>query len=61
MLKGEELDNKPNRQTGQTHWSSHTNSEEKMCSMLYNHSEADQDWDDILKKDCPLFVTKHMH
>lgn len=56
MIKGEELDNKPNRQTGQTHCSSHTNSEEKMFSKLYNHNEADQDWDDILKKGCLLFL-----
>lgn len=39
-----------------THCSSHTNSEEKMFSTLYNHNEADEDWDDILKKDCPLFL-----
>lgn len=30
LIKGEELGNKPNWQTGQTHWSSYTNSEEKM-------------------------------
>lgn len=64
VLKGEELDNKPNWQTGQTHWFSHINSEEKMFFMLYNHNEADQDWeyilkkDDILKKDCPLFLSQ---
>lgn len=46
MLKGEELNNKPNGQ--ETHWSSYTNSEEKMFSMLYNHNEADQDRDNIL-------------
>lgn len=49
MLKGEELDNKPNGQPRQTHRSSHTNSEEiQVFSMLYYHNEADQDWDDIL-------------
>lgn len=56
--KGEELDNKPNWQTGQTHWSPHTNSGEKMFSKLYNHNEADQDWDDTLKRAAYCFCCK---
>lgn len=52
MLKGKELYNKPNWQTGQTHWSSHTNSEEKMFSTLYNHNKADRDWDDRRTAHC---------